>query len=151
MTQAKTQYQYVWMSMDDGCMLSNEGTWSLVIHHKNNIWPKSRPNTIMCDWVWMMDVCFHMMVHGHWAVTIKTTYDPSQDPIPICGWWMYAVIWRYMVIYHKNNLWPKPIPNTNRNPVFAKSSTLFWPIMSHCWFGFWVWGETMVPNGPLDF
>jgi hypothetical protein len=32
--------------MDDGCMLSYDGTW---------------------------------------AVTIKTTYDPSQDPIPICG------------------------------------------------------------------
>ena len=40
MTQAKTQYQYV----DDGCMLSYEGTWSY---------------------------------------TIKTTYDPSQYPIPI--------------------------------------------------------------------
>ena len=44
MTQAKTQYQYVWLNMDNGCMLSYDGTWS---------------------------------------VTIKTTYKPSQDLIPM--------------------------------------------------------------------
>ena len=57
MTQAKTQYQYVWLNMDNGCMLSYDGTWS---------------------------------------VTIKTTYKPSQDPIPMSvieyGWWRYAFI-----------------------------------------------------------
>ena len=89
----------------------------MVSHHKNNIWPKPRPNTNMCEWVWMMEVCWHMKVHGHWSYTIKITYDPSQNPIPLCvieyGWWMYAFIWWYMGSHHKNNIWPKPRPNTN--------------------------------------
>ena len=145
MTQDNPQYHYV-------CVIEY-GWWMYAFiwrymdsHNKNNIWPKPKPNINMCHWVWMMDVCFHMTVHGKspknntwpkprpntnmrdwvrmmlsydgtWSVTIKTTYYPNQDPIPICmidcGWWMYAFIWGYMVSHHNNNIWPKPRPNTN--------------------------------------
>ena len=45
---------------------------------------------------------------GTWSVPIKTTYDTSHDPIPICvmeyGVWMFGFIWRYMDSHHKNNI-----------------------------------------------
>ena len=31
MAQAKTQYQYAWLSMDDGGMLWYDGTWSVIM------------------------------------------------------------------------------------------------------------------------
>ena len=54
MTLAKTQYQYVEFSMDDG------DWFDMMVHghHWNNIWPKSRPTTNMFNLVWMIGVSF---------------------------------------------------------------------------------------------
>ena len=49
-------------------------------------------------------------------VITYTTYDLSQDPIPIYmieyGWWRYALIRWYMVIHHETTHGPDqdPIP-----------------------------------------
>ena len=76
LTYAKTQYQYAEFSKDDSDVLWYGGPWSSL----NIIWPKSRPNTNMPNLVWMIGMCFDMVVHGHH----ETSSDPCQDPIPIC-------------------------------------------------------------------
>ena len=49
-------------------------------HHLNNMRPKPRPNTNMSNLVWMIGIGLIW-----WSMVItETTYDPSQDPIPVC-------------------------------------------------------------------
>ena len=77
----------------------------------------------------------YIHIYTRWSVIMKTTYGPSQDPIPICmieyGWWRYALIIWYMVGHHENNIWPQSRPNTNMHDwvwVMEVCSSPFWPI-----------------------
>ena len=62
----------------------------MVGHHENNIWPEPRPSTKMLDWVWMMEACFDLMVHGQ-----SSWHYIRPEPRPntsMCDWvWMMEV------------------------------------------------------------
>ena len=88
--------------------------WYMVGHHENNIWPKPRPNTNMCDWVWVMEVCFDKMVHGQssWNNTC-----PKPRPNTNMHDWVWVMEVCFDLTVHGQsswkNIWPKPRPNTN--------------------------------------
>ena len=111
--------------MEDDVILHGQLSW-------NNTWPRPRPNTNMCDWVWVMEVCFDMMVSHH-----ERTHGPSQDPIPICvneyGWWRYALIWWYMVGHHETTYGPSqdPIPICMIEYGWWRYALIWWYMVGH--------------------
>ena len=80
----------------------------------NNTWPKPRPNTNMCDWVWVMEVCFDKMVHGQ--SSWNNTWPKPRPNTNMHDWvWVMEVCFDLTVHGQSSwkNIWPKPRPNTN--------------------------------------
>ena len=77
MVQTNAQYQI--------CVMSMEVCFDMMVHGRsswNNIRPKPRLNTKMSNLLWM--ICIMYRFHMMYMVITEATYDPSQDPIPVC-------------------------------------------------------------------